>query len=53
MTTVDPHIASTLVLVMGVGYAMVYAGVSKHALEWKRRKRVCPTCGRHDGHCGH
>ena len=49
----DLHIAVQLVLVMGVGYVMAHAGVSKNALEWKRRRRNCPTCGRHDGHCGH
>jgi hypothetical protein len=53
MTTLDPHTATLLVLIMGVGYVMAYAGISKNALEWKRRRRVCPTCGRHDGGCGH
>jgi hypothetical protein len=25
---------------------MAIAGVQKNALEWKRRKRTCPSCGR-------
>lgn len=29
------------------GVWMVVAGVEKRALEWKRRKRICPSCG-HD-----
>jgi ribosomal protein L32 len=40
-----------LVLVSGVGYSMAYAGIAKNALEWKRRRRVCPSCGRHDASC--
>jgi len=51
MTTFDPHTVSLLVLVSGIGYAMAYAGVSKNALEWKRRRRVCPSCGRNDRMC--
>jgi hypothetical protein len=30
----------------GTGVWMVIAGVQKSALEWKRRKRTCPSCGR-------
>jgi NADH pyrophosphatase NudC (nudix superfamily) len=29
-----------------VGYVMAVAGVQKSALEWRRRRRVCPSCGR-------
>jgi hypothetical protein len=25
---------------------MAIAGVKKNALEWKRRRRTCPSCGR-------
>jgi hypothetical protein len=31
---------------MGVGYLMIASGVFKNALEWKRRRRICPSCGR-------
>ena len=30
----------------GVGIWMAIAGVQKSALEWKREKRTCPSCGR-------
>jgi len=52
MTSLDPNTALSLVLVLGIGYVMMFAGVSKNALEWKRRRRVCPSCGRHDASCG-
>jgi len=34
---------------------MAIAGVQKNALEWKRRKRTCPSCGRaiSGRTCGH
>ena len=51
MTSLDPNTALSLVLVLGIGYVMMFAGVSKNALEWKRRRRVCPSCGRHDATC--
>jgi NADH pyrophosphatase NudC (nudix superfamily) len=42
----DPNIAILAVVTLGSGYLMVVAGVGKSALEWKRRQRVCPSCGR-------
>jgi NADH pyrophosphatase NudC (nudix superfamily) len=30
----------------GVGFVMLAAGVQKRALEWRRRQRLCPSCGR-------
>jgi hypothetical protein len=30
----------------GAGVWMAVAGVRKSALEWKRRRRTCPSCGR-------
>jgi hypothetical protein len=29
-----------------VGYLMLTAGIEKRALEWRRRRRSCPSCGR-------
>ena len=29
----------------GVGVWMAIAGVQKNALEWRRTKRRCPSCG--------
>jgi NADH pyrophosphatase NudC (nudix superfamily) len=42
----DSNIALIAVLSCGVGYLMVFAGVGKSALEWRRRRRICPSCGR-------
>ena len=44
--TRDPQIAILAALTMTIGYTMYFAGLKKHALELKRRKRVCPSCGR-------
>jgi NADH pyrophosphatase NudC (nudix superfamily) len=41
----DPHLV-VAILTCGVGCAMALAGVQKSALEWRRRHRVCPSCGR-------
>jgi hypothetical protein len=41
--------AQTLTLLISstaIGYLMVKAGLGKHALEFRRRRRVCPSCGR-------
>ena len=43
--TVDPHI-TLAVLTIGVGYLMTQAGLQKSALELKRRRKICPSCGR-------
>jgi hypothetical protein len=32
---------------MAIGWTMTFSGLKKHMLELKRRKRVCPACGRH------
>jgi hypothetical protein len=40
----DPITLSALV--MAVAFTMAFAGMKKHALESKRQKRVCPSCGR-------
>jgi hypothetical protein len=42
----DPNIAFIALVTCGVGYVMTVAGIQKSALEWKRRRRVCPSCGR-------
>jgi len=43
----DPHVITLAAATLGVGWLMTYAGLQKSALELKRRKRVCPSCGRH------
>ena len=39
-----------LLVVATVLYVMMVAGVSKGALEWRRTRRVCPSCGRDRAH---
>jgi hypothetical protein len=43
---IDPHIVVLGIVTIVVGYFMLLAGVDKSALEWKRRRRTCPSCGR-------
>jgi len=33
-------------LTLGVGWLMALAGVQKSVLEWRKRRRTCPSCGR-------
>jgi NADH pyrophosphatase NudC (nudix superfamily) len=44
--TLHLNIAILAVLTLGVGWLMAVAGVQKSALEWRRRRRICPSCGR-------
>ena len=43
MTT---HTLAVLLTSAGAGYLMVKAGLGKNALELRRRRRICPSCGR-------
>ncbi|HZR95593.1 MAG TPA: hypothetical protein VFA56_07850 [Gaiellaceae bacterium] len=45
--TFDPHIATLAVLTLGIGWVMTVAGLQKSALELKKRRRTCPSCGKH------
>jgi hypothetical protein len=42
----DSNIAVLAALSWAIGYLMVLAGVHKSALEWRRRARLCASCGR-------
>lgn len=42
----DSNIAFFAAVTCGIGYLMILAGVHKSALEWRRRRRICPSCGR-------
>jgi hypothetical protein len=42
----DPNIAILTAVSCGIGYLMIVAGLQKSALELKRRRRSCPSCGR-------
>jgi hypothetical protein len=46
MSGLDFELATWLICTTGVGFLMLYTGVKKNALEWRRRRRVCPSCGR-------
>jgi hypothetical protein len=46
MMIVEAHTAALLIVTTGVGFAMAFAGINKNALEWRRRQRLCPSCGR-------
>ena len=44
--TFDPHLAVLAVITLCVGWAMAVAGLQKSALEWRRHRRICPSCGK-------
>jgi hypothetical protein len=49
MLSTDPHITLFLTLAMAAGWLMTKAGLAKNALELKRRRVTCPSCGKHQG----
>lgn len=44
--TIDLHIVMLAILTIGIGWMMMLAGLQKSALEWRRQRRICPSCGR-------
>ena len=42
----DPHVAIAAVSTLVAAWLMITAGLEKSALEHRRRKRICPSCGR-------
>jgi len=42
----DPNVALPTVVTLAAGWLMITAGLNKSALEHRRRRRVCPSCGR-------
>jgi formate dehydrogenase maturation protein FdhE len=44
--TFAPHLATLAVATLAIGWLMTLAGLQKSALELKKRRRVCPSCGR-------
>ena len=44
--TLDPHLAVLVVSTAAAGLLMALAGVGKNGLEWRQRRRICPSCGR-------
>jgi hypothetical protein len=47
----EVDLAAMVVLTTAVGFVMTIAGLKKHRLEWRRRQRVCWSCGRLSGCC--
>jgi len=43
---VDTHIAILALATLAAGWLMAQAGLQKSALEWRKRRRICPSCGR-------
>jgi hypothetical protein len=43
--TLNLHIAMLAILTVGIGWVMMTAGLEKSALEWRQRRRICPSCG--------
>jgi formate dehydrogenase maturation protein FdhE len=48
--TLDPHAVLILALASVAAWLMMQAGLAKNALELRRKRHVCPSCGRH-GNC--
>jgi hypothetical protein len=46
MNQLDPQITAAFVATTGVGFLMMVAGVHKSMLEWRHKRRHCPSCGR-------
>ena len=44
--TFDPTFVVMAAVIMAASWTMTFAGLKKHMLEQKARKRTCPSCGR-------
>jgi hypothetical protein len=42
----EPHTIGLIGSTLGAALLMMLAGVQKSALEWRQRRRLCPSCGR-------
>jgi hypothetical protein len=42
----EPELAALFATTTGAAFLMTIAGIQKRALEWKKRRRLCPSCGR-------
>jgi NADH pyrophosphatase NudC (nudix superfamily) len=42
----DPHAAAIMVSTIAAAVLMMLSGLQKSALEWRHRRRICPSCGR-------
>ena len=46
MTPLSPELIGLFAATTGVGYLMMTMGVQRSLLEWRARRRSCPSCGR-------
>ena len=46
MTSLSPELIGLFAATTGVGYLMMTMGVQRSLLEWRARRRSCPSCGR-------
>jgi hypothetical protein len=46
MEPLSPQLVAVFAVTTGVGFLMMLSGVQKSLLEWRRRRRQCPSCGR-------
>ena len=44
--SLDPHVAVLLLSTTAAGLMMSIAGLRKNGLEFRQRRRICPSCGR-------
>jgi len=49
--SIDPHVELFVALASAAAFLMTKAGLGKNALELKRRRFACPSCGRRDCGC--
>jgi hypothetical protein len=47
--SIDPHVELFMALASAAAWLMMKAGLAKNVLELRRRRRICPSCGRVDG----
>jgi hypothetical protein len=48
--SLDPQL-TLFAITTGIGYLMIQGALQKSMLEWRRRKRACPSCGRESSVC--
>ena len=47
----DPHTMMVLAAAAFAAWLMTRAGLAKNALEDRRKRRLCPSCGRYECTC--
>ena len=46
MEPMSPELVALFAGTSGVGLFMILSAVQKNTLEWRRKRRSCPACGR-------